>query len=69
MEVICFGLGMIIGGAIFGTAGYLVARNGKKKNDILEAEEKKAEIRLMQQWSNFAAYDGTSDGQEELIKG
>lgn len=69
LEVICFGLGMIIGGAVFGTAGYLIARGGKKRNNVLEAEEKKAEIRLMQEWANFAAYNGTSDGQEELIKG
>lgn len=66
MEVICFGLGMIIGGALFGGAAYFLGRNYKEKNDILEAEEKKAEIRLRKQWANFAAYDGSSKGQEDI---
>jgi hypothetical protein len=66
MEVICFGLGMIIGGALFGVPAYFMAKNYKKKNEILESEEKKAERRLKQQWANFAAYNGTSDGQEGI---
>ena len=66
MEVICFGLGMIIGGALFGAAVYLIMKNAKAKNDILEAEEKRAEIRLKRQWANFAAYNGSSKGQEEI---
>lgn len=66
MEVICFGLGMIIGGALFGVAAYFIGRNIKTKNDILEAEEKKAEIRLRKQWANFAAYNGTEEGQEAI---
>ncbi|MBR5202649.1 MAG: hypothetical protein IKW45_05240 [Clostridia bacterium] len=66
MEVICFGLGMIIGGALFGTAGYFIARNYKSKEDILEAEERKAEIRMKRQWANIAAYNGTSNGQEDV---
>lgn len=66
MEVICFGLGMIIGGALFGVPAFLIARNYKNKNEILESEEKKAERRLKQQWANFAAYNGSSEGQEEI---
>lgn len=66
MEVICFGLGMIIGGALFGVAAYFIGRNIKTKNDVLEAEEKKAEIRLRKQWANFAAYNGTEEGQEAI---
>lgn len=66
MEVICFGLGMIIGGAFFGIAAYFLGKSLKSKKDILEAEEKKAEIRLRKQWENFVAYDGTSNGQEDI---
>lgn len=66
MEVICFGLGMIIGGALFGVAAFLLGRNYKTKEDVAEAEEKKAEARLRKQWANFAAYDGTSNGQEDI---
>jgi hypothetical protein len=43
-----------------------MAKNYKSKNEILESEEKRAERRLKQQWANFAAYNGTSDGQEEI---
>jgi hypothetical protein len=66
MEVICFGLGIIIGGALFGVPAFFMAKNYKSKNEILESEEKRAERRLKQQWANFAAYNGTSDGQEEI---
>ena len=66
MEVICFGLGMIIGGAIGGIAAYFMVKNYKKEKDILEAEEKKAEIRFKKQLANFVAYDGTVKGQEDI---
>ena len=66
MEVVCFGLGMIIGGALFGAAAFIIGRNYKAKEDVLEAEEKRAEIRLKRQWANFAAYNGSSEGQEEI---
>lgn len=66
MEVICFALGIIIGGALGGILGYFITKSYKRKNDILEAEERKAEIRLKKQWANFAAYDGTQKGQEEI---
>ena len=66
MEVICFALGIIIGGALVGVAAYIIFKNHKTKADILEAEEKRAEIRLKKQWANFAAYNGSSDGQEEI---
>ncbi len=68
MEVICFGLGMIIGGALFGTAFFFIGQNygNKKEANILETEEKRAEIRLKKQWANFASYNGSSEGQEEI---
>lgn len=66
MEVICFGLGIIIGGALFGVSAFFIGKNYKSKDDILEAEEKKAEIRLRKQWANFAAYNGSSEGQEDI---
>jgi hypothetical protein len=64
--VLCFGFGMIIGGALFGVAGYILGKTYKAKKDILEAEERKAEIRLKKQWANFAAYNGSSERQEEI---
>lgn len=66
MEVICFALGIIIGGAVSGVLCFVVGKSSKNKNDILEAEERKADIRLKKQWANFAAYNGTSKGQEEI---
>ncbi len=66
MEVICFALGIIIGGALFGVPAYFIGKNAKTKADVLEAEEKRAEIRLKKQWANFAAYNGSSKGQEEI---
>jgi hypothetical protein len=66
MEVICFGLGMIIGGALTGVAAYIICKGYKAKAEVLESEEKRAERRMRQQWANFAAYDGTSKGQEEI---
>lgn len=66
MEIICFALGMIIGGALGGAIGYLLLKNTKAKNDALEVEEQKAEIRLKKQWANFAAYNGSTQGQEEI---
>lgn len=66
MEIVCFALGMIIGGAFGGAIGYLLLKNTKAKNDVLEAEEQKAEIRLKKQWANFAAYNGSTQGQEEI---
>ena len=32
MEVICFGLGIIIGGALFGVPAFFMAKNYKSKN-------------------------------------
>lgn len=66
MEVVCFALGIIIGGAIFGIPAFFIGKGIKTKKDVLEAEERKAEKRMRQQWANFAAYDGTSKGQEEI---
>lgn len=66
MEVVCFALGMIIGGALTGVAAYIICRGYKAKAEVLESEEKRAERRMRQQWANFAAYDGTSKGQEEI---
>ena len=66
MEVICFGLGMIIGGALAGVATFIICKGYKEKAEVLESEEKKAERRIRQQWANFAAYDGTSKGQQEI---
>ena len=66
MDVICFGLGMIIGGALAGVAAFIICKGYKENADFLDSEEKKAERRFRQQWANFAAYDGTSKGQEEI---
>ncbi|MBO5715092.1 MAG: hypothetical protein J6S23_01710 [Clostridia bacterium] len=66
MEVVCFALGMIIGGALTGVAAFIICKGYKAKAEVLESEEKRAERRMRQQWANFAAYDGTSKGQEEI---
>lgn len=66
MEVICFALGMIIGGALCGVAAYFFAKFYKSKKEIFDAEEKKAELRRETQWRNFVAYDGTDKGQEAI---
>lgn len=66
MEVICFGLGMIIGNALTSVATFIICKDYKAKVEAFETEEKKAEKRMRQQWANFAAYNGTSEGQEEI---
>ena len=45
MDVICFGLGMIIGGALAGVAAFIICKSYKEKIKAFETEEKKAEKR------------------------
>lgn len=66
MEVICFGLGMLVGGAFFGWLAYYIGSNKKQKEEVFDAEEKRAETRLKKQMANFYAYDGSSNGQEAV---
>ena len=43
MEVVCFALGMIIGGALTGVAAFIICKGYKAKAEVLESEEKRAE--------------------------
>ena len=62
MEVICFGLGMIIGGAV---VYILCHKTIKEKEQVLDGEIKSYQ-RATTQVTNFLNYNGTSDGQEDV---
>lgn len=66
MEVICFGLGMIIGGTLFGVPAFFMGKQSIKGAKAALEAEKNEYHRVTKQFSNFLNYDGTSAGQEEI---
>lgn len=62
MEVICFGLGMIIGAIII---YFVLRKNISKKEQVLDGEIMSYH-RATTQITNFLNYNGTSAGQEDV---
>lgn len=67
MVFFAFIIGFILGGLAFIPTTYLYCKNNEKDKAITALEEEKREyIRAKQELDNFARYDGTGEGQEEL---
>lgn len=62
MEVICYGLGIITGGA---AVYFFCKKDIKKKEETLDAEIKSYH-RVTTQFTNFLNYNGSSEGQEDV---
>ena len=64
MEILCFGIGILIGLILGGLLGYLMADKIKTEKQIeFEEAEKKEEAKLRRQYENFVNDDGTERGQ------
>lgn len=62
MEVVCFALGVIIGGAVM----FILDRKGIKEKEQVLNNEIKSYHKATTQVTNFLNYNGTSEGQEDV---